>query len=142
VFNILEISEQEETVMRNFNLAVLEGRLVGDPELRYTQNGTALCRFSIANNHDYYKDDELQKEVSYIDVTTWAKLAEQCNEYLNKGSRVIINGRLRQSRWQDEDGGNHSKVGVVGNQVQFLDLKNGTGDDAPGTSDPDGDQLY
>jgi single-strand DNA-binding protein len=110
--------------MRNFNLAVLEGRLVGDPEIRYTQNGTALCTFSIANNSDYYRDDELQKEVNYLDVTTWAKLAEQCNEFLQKGKRVIVSGRLKQNRWQDDEGMNHSKIGVVGNQVQFLDLKN------------------
>jgi single-strand DNA-binding protein len=126
--------------MRNFNLAVLEGRLVGDPEIRYTQSGTALCRFSIANNHDYYRNDELQKEVSYIEVTTWAKLAEQCNEYLKKGNRVIVNGRLRQNRWQDDDGANHSKISIVGNQVQFLDLKNGEAADA--NTQPDGDQLY
>ena len=114
--------------MRNFNLAVLEGRLVGDPEIRYTQNGTALCRFSIANNNDYYKDEELQKQVSFVEVTTWAKLAEQCNEYLKKGSRIIVNGRLKQDRWQDDTGGNRSKISIVGNQVQFLDLKNGDGE--------------
>jgi single-strand DNA-binding protein len=126
--------------MRNFNLAVIEGRLVGDPEIRYTQSGTALCRFSIANNHDYYRNEELQKEVSFIEVTTWAKLAEQCNEYLKKGNRVIINGRLRQNRWQDDDGANHSKISIVGNQVQFLDLKNGEATDEGTQSD--GDQLY
>jgi len=111
--------------MKNFNLTVLEGRLVGDPEIRYTQNGTALCKFSIANNNDYYKDEELQKQVSFVDVTTWAKLAEQCSEHLKKGSRIIINGRLKQDRWQDDTGGNQSKISIVGNQVQFLDLKNG-----------------
>jgi single-strand DNA-binding protein len=122
--------------MRNFNLTVLEGRLVGDPEIRYTQNGTALCRFSIANNNDYYKDEELQKQVNFVDVTTWAKLAEHCNEYLKKGSRVIVNGRLKQDRWQDEGGGNRSKISIVGNQVQFLDLKNGDAEQTPE------DELY
>ena len=124
--------------MRNFNLTVLEGRLVGDPEIRYTQNGTALCKFSIANNNDYYKDEELQKQVIFVDVTTWSKLAEQCNEYLKKGSRIIINGRLKQDRWQDDNGGNRSKISIVGNQVQFLDLKNGDSE----TEETDGDELY
>lgn len=124
--------------MRNFNLTVLEGRLVSDPELRYTQNGTALCSFSIANNNDYYKDDELQKQVNFVDVTTWAKLAERCNEYLKKGNRIIINGRLKQDRWQDDNGGNRSKISIVGNQVQFLDLKNGDGE----SEKTDGDELY
>ena len=124
--------------MRNFNLTVLEGRLVSDPELRYTQNGTALCSFSIANNNDYYKDDELQKQVNFVDVTTWAKLAERCNECLKKGNRIIINGRLKQDRWQDDNGGNRSKISIVGNQVQFLDLKNGDGE----SEKTDGDELY
>jgi single-strand DNA-binding protein len=120
--------------MRNFNLTVLEGRLVGDPEIRYTQNGTALCKFSIANNHDFYRNEELQKEVSFFDVTIWAKLAEQCNEYLKKGSRIIVNGRLRQNRWQDDDGGNHSRIGIVGREVQFLDQKNGNENDESSSS--------
>jgi single-strand DNA-binding protein len=109
--------------MRNFNLAVLEGRLVDDPEIRYTQEGTALCSFSIANNHDFYRNDELQKEVNYFDVTTWAKLAELCNEYLRKGRRVIVNGRLKQGRWKDDSGATRSKISVIGNQVQFLDFR-------------------
>lgn len=109
--------------MRNFNLAVIEGRLTGDPELKYTQNGTAVCKFSVANNYAYYKDNELQEEVNYIDITTWAKLAEQCNEYLKKGRRVLINGRIRQSKWQDNEGVNHSKLSIIGNQVQFLDFQ-------------------
>ncbi|KPJ83031.1 MAG: hypothetical protein AMS17_18205 [Spirochaetes bacterium DG_61] len=111
--------------MRNFNLAIVEGRLTQDPELRYTQNGTAMCKFSIANNNAYYKDNELQEEVNFFDITTWSKLAEQCNEYLKKGRRVIINGRLRQSKWQDDEGANHSKLSIIGNQVQFLDSQNG-----------------
>ena len=102
----------------------------------HPQNGTALCKFSIANNNDYYKDEELQKQVSFVDVTTWAKLAEQCNEYLKKGSRIIVNGRLKQDRWQDDNGGNRSKIIIVGNQVQFLDLKNGDGEQTPE------DELY
>jgi len=109
--------------MRNFNLAVLEGRLTNNPELRYTQGGTAMCKFSIANNHAYYKDNELKEEVNFIDVTTWSKLADQCNEYLKKGRRVIVNGRLRQSKWEDDDGGKHSKISIVAYQVQFLDYQ-------------------
>ena len=109
--------------MRNFNLAVLEGRLVSDPEIRYTQDGTALCAFSIANNHSFYKENELQKEVSFFDVTTWGKLAELCNEYLKKGRRVIVNGRIKQSKWLDKDGAARTKTSIVGNQVQFLDYK-------------------
>lgn len=121
-------------MMRNFNLTVLEGRLVADPELRYTQNGNALCRFSIASNYSYYKGDDLQEEVSFFNVATWSKLAEQCNEYLKKGRRVLINGRLKQSKWQDEGGHPHSKIEVIGKQVQFLDLKNSNEEDSNGSA--------
>ena len=129
--------------MRNFNLAVLEGRLTSDPELRYTQGGTALCTFSIANNHSYYKEEELQEEVYYIDITTWAKLAEQCNEYLKKGRRVLVNGRLRQNKWQDQEGGKHSKISIIGNQVHFLDYQ-GQDDqlEKEGSILPDDEESY
>ena len=125
--------------MRNFNLAVLEGRLVNDPEMRQTQNGTMLCTFSIANNYSYYKDDELQEEVYFLDVTTWAKLAEQCSEYIKKGSRVLVNGRIRQSKWQDEDGITHSRITIVGYQVQFLDFKDSNDQNDKNDYDQDGD---
>jgi single-strand DNA-binding protein len=116
--------------MRNFNLVVLEGNLVSDPEIRSTQNGTALCTFSIASNYSFYKDEELQEEVYFLDVTVWAKLAELCNEHLKKGRRVIVNGRIKQSKWLDDDGGTHSKISIVGNQVQFLDFKDSQKDEA------------
>ena len=124
--------------MTTRNLAVVEGRLVGDPEIRYTQSGTALCRFSIANNCDYYKENELRKEVNFFDVTTWAKLAERCNEYLSKGRRVMVNGRLRHDRWQDDEGTTHSRVYIVGNGVRFLDRR----EDEDKTGGTDGDEPF
>jgi len=109
--------------MRNFNLVILEGRLVNDPEVRQLQNGISLCRFSVANNFSYYRDNELQEEVNFIEVNTFSKLAELCGEHLRKGSRVIVNGRIRQGKWQDNEGKQHSKISVTANQVQFLDFK-------------------
>jgi single-strand DNA-binding protein len=117
----------EALIMRNFNLAVLEGRLVSDPETRQTQNGTTLCTFSIASNYSYYREDELQEEVYFLDVTAWTKLAELCGEYLKKGSRVLVNGRIRQRKWQDEEGATHSRISIVAQQVQFLDFPEGDG---------------
>jgi len=109
--------------MKNFNLVVLEGRLVNDPEIRQLQNGTTLCRFSVANNFSYYRDDELQEEVNFIEVNAFSRLAEHCGEYLKKGSRVLVNGRIRQGKWQDSEGKQRSKITITANQVQFLDLK-------------------
>lgn len=92
------------------------GRLVRDPEIRYTQNGTAMARISIANN-----SIENKKEyVNYFDVNVWGKQAENCNQYLKKGSQVAISGTLRQNRWTDQTGQNRYKIEINANIVQFL----------------------
>jgi len=109
--------------MTNLNVAIIEGRLVKDPEIRYTQEGTALCRFSLANNFSYTSQNEIQNKVNFIEITTFSRLAEICSEYLKKGNRVIVNGKLRQKKWQDRDGINHSRVCINGEQVHFLDYK-------------------
>ncbi len=122
--------------MKNFNLAVVEGRLVDDPEMRYTQDGTAICKFYIANNYSYYKDDELQEEVNFFEISTFSKLAELCGEYLKKGKRVIINGRLKQNKWKDDNGANHSKISITGRQVQFLDKR-----ESPEEKEPEKEEI-
>ncbi len=105
--------------MNNLNSVLIEGNLVRDPELSYTPKGTAVCKFSVACNRAYKKDDELQKEVSYFDVDTWTRLAEVCAEYLKKGRGVRVVGRLKQDRWADTDGKPHSRVLIVAEHVEF-----------------------
>ena len=106
-------------MMNNLNSILLEGNLVADPELRYTPKGAAVCSFSVACNRFYKQEEELQKEVSYFDVTTWNRLAEVCNEYLTKGRGVRVVGRLKQDRWEDTEGKTRSKVHVVAEHVEF-----------------------
>ena len=91
------------------------GRLTRDPELSYTAGDKALCKFSIANN----RSSEAET-VSYFDVTTWDKTAQSCGQYLKKGRQVVIQGRLIQSRFQDKNGQNRSKVEINANTVQFI----------------------
>jgi len=105
--------------MNNLNSVLVEGNLVRDPELSYTQKGTAVCKFSVACNRAYKQDDQLQKEVSYFDVSTWTRLAEVCGEYLKKGRGVRVVGRLKQDRWADADGKAHSRVLIVAEHVEF-----------------------
>ena len=100
----------------DLNQVSLVGNLVRDPELSYTTGGTALCKFAIASNDDY-KD---RKNVSYIDITVWGKSGESCSKYISKGKRVAIMGKIRQDRWQNDQGQNRSKIGVTANFVQFL----------------------
>jgi single-strand DNA-binding protein len=106
-------------MMNNLNSILLEGNLVADPELRYTPKGAPVCSFSVACNRYYKQEEELQKEVSYFDVTTWNRLAEVCNEYLTKGRGVRVVGRLRQDRWEDQEGKTRSKVHIVAEHVEF-----------------------
>jgi single-strand DNA-binding protein len=105
--------------MNNLNSILLEGNLVADPDLRYTPKGAAVCSFCVATNRYFKKEEELQKEVSYFDVTTWNRLAEVCNEYLTKGRGVRVVGRLKQDRWEDAEGKTRSKVHVVAEHVEF-----------------------
>ena len=105
--------------MNNLNSILVEGNLVKDPELSYTSKGTAVCRFTVACNRAYKQDDQLQKEVSFFDVSTWTRLAEVCGEYLKKGRGVRVVGRLKQDRWTDTDGKPHSRVLIVAEHVEF-----------------------
>ena len=108
--------------MNNLNSILIEGNLVRDPELSYTAKGTAVCKFSLATDRFYKQEDEFQKEVSYFDVTTWAKLAEACQAQLKKGRGVRVIGRLKQDRWQNPEGDNRSKVHIVAEHVDFKPL--------------------
>ena len=105
--------------MNNLNSILLEGNLVADPELRYIPKGTPVCSFCVACNRYFKQEEELQQEVSYFDITTWNRLAEVCNEYLSKGRGVRVVGRLKQDRWEDQEGKTRAKVHIVAEHVEF-----------------------
>jgi single-strand DNA-binding protein len=105
--------------MNNLNSILIEGNLVRDPELAYTAKGTAVCKFTVACNRTWKQEEELQKEVSFFDVSAWTRLAEVCGEYLKKGRGVRVVGRLKQDRWTDPDGKGRSKVFIVAEHVEF-----------------------
>ena len=113
--------------MANFNKALLLGRLSRDPELRYTASGAAVCSFGLAVNHKYKSGEEWKTDVCFIEITAWAKQAENCAEYLKKGSAVFVEGRLNFQQWET-DGQKRSKHEVVAQSVQFLDKREGRGE--------------
>lgn len=101
----------------DINQVVLVGRLTRDPEYSVLKgNNTAICKFSIANSRGTQTPDA----VSYFDIVAFGKTAELCNQYLRKGKQVIITGRLKQNRFQDQNGQNRSKVEITADNVQFL----------------------
>lgn len=109
--------------MATLNKALLIGNLTRDPELRYTATGTAICEFSLAVNSKR-KDKasgEFIEEVSFFDVVAWAKTGELCAQYLKKGKLTLVEGHLKQDRWEDKQSGQkRSKVVLVAENVQFL----------------------
>ena len=109
---------------------ILIGRLTRDPEIRYTPAGTAVASFSLANSRTYAVTGEKKEQVSYFDCIAWSKLGEIITEYCKKGHRIAVEGRLQQSRWDDQDGKKRSKVEVVIENFQFLTGK-GQGDEYP-----------
>ena len=101
------------------------GNLTRDPELRQTPNGQNVVSFSLALNRSY-KDasGEWQEATDYIDVVAWAALAERVAQYLTKGRRCLVVGRLQSRSWE-QDGNKRSKVEVLANDVTFLDSRGG-----------------
>ncbi len=117
-----------------FNKIILIGNLTKDPEVRYTPQGTSVCNFRLAVNHRYKQGDELKKEVTFIDIVVFGKQADTCGQYLNKGSGVLVEGRLQERRWETEEGQKRSKYEIVAQSVRFLSRKTETSG-APGTAD-------
>ncbi len=110
---------------RSINQVIIMGNLTRDPELRQTPNGQSVCSFSLALNRSY-KDSsgEWQEATDYIDVVAWATLAERVAQYLSKGRRALVQGRLQSRSWE-QDGQKRSKVEVLANDVTFLDSRGG-----------------
>jgi len=108
--------------MNNLNSILIEGNLVKDPLLRSTTKGTQICTMRIASNRFYKQDNQapgFEKEVSFFDVETWAKLAEACHTKGHKGRGVRVVGRLKEDRWNSVDGKPHSRVTIVAEHVEF-----------------------
>jgi len=105
--------------MNSLNSVLIEGNVVRDPEKKELESGSKLCMFSVATNRYFNQDNEKKSEVSFFDVEVWNKTAELCLKTLSKGRGVRVVGRLKQDRWADKEGRNHSKVKVVGESVEF-----------------------
>lgn len=106
---------------RGLNKVLLIGRLGQEPEMRYTPSGKPLTKFQMAVNRSWTTaDGEKKTETEWFNVVAWGKLAEICNQYLAKGELIYIDGRLHTRYWQDEQGGNHSGVEVIAQEMIML----------------------
>lgn len=102
--------------MATKNSVQIEGNLVADVELKFLPNGSALAKFTIANNRNYKKGDEWLQKTGFFDVTAWAELAEDCAEILTKGIKVIVNGRLEYETWEGDEGKRH-KISITADDI-------------------------
>jgi len=105
--------------MNNLNSILIEGNMVRDPEYHTTPKGTPVCNFRLASNRYYRQENGYEKEVSFFDVETWAKLADTCSNFGKKGRGVRVVGRLKENRWVSNDGKPHSRIAIVAEHVEF-----------------------
>ena len=108
--------------MASYNKVILVGNLTRDPELRYTPSGTAVANLRLAVNRKFRdKAQQLKDETCFITAVVWSKQAETCNQYLHKGSSLLVEGRLQSRTWDDaQSGQKRSVVEVLAERVQFL----------------------
>ena len=104
------------------NVVALMGRLVYDPELKTTQNGTNVCSFRIAVDRSFTRQGE-ERKADFIDVTAWRQTAEFVSKYFQKGSMIAIEGSLQTRQCQDKNGNNRTATEVLASQVSFCGRK-------------------
>lgn len=120
------------------NRVVLIGRLVRDPELKYTPGtGTAVATFSIAVDRRFSKNG--QKEADFIRIVAWGKTAELVAQYMSKGRKIGVSGRIQTNSYETKDGEKRTSFDVVAEEVEFLDRASGNGS---GTRNNDADTGY
>ena len=100
------------------NVVAIMGRLVADPELRTTQNGTNVCSFRIACDRNFARQGE-QRQADFIDIVAWRQQAEFVSKYFQKGSLIAIEGSLQTRQYQDKNGNNRTAIEIVANNVNF-----------------------
>ncbi len=103
------------------NKVILIGNLGADPEIRYTQSGTPVASFTVATTERWKdKDGQQQEQTEWHRIVAWRRLAEICGEYLNKGSRVYIEGKLQTRKWQDQNGNDRYTTEIVAREMKML----------------------
>ena len=109
------------------NKVILIGNLDADPEIRYTQNGAPVATFRIATTERWKgQDGQMQEQTEWHQIVAWRRLAEICGEYLSKGSRVYVEGKLQTRKWQDQNGNDRYTTEIIAREMKMLSPK-GTG---------------
>jgi len=114
-----------------FNKVILVGNLTRDIELRYTQGGAGIANSAIATSRKFTQNGEKKEEVCFVDITFFGRSAEVANQYLRKGSKILVEGRLKFDQWVDQNGQKRSKHSVIVETMQMLDSRGDNQGSAP-----------
>lgn len=115
------------------NKVILIGNLGADPEIRYTQSGTAVATFRMATTEKFKgKDGQMQDQTEWHRIVAWARLAEICGEYLHKGSKIYIEGRLQTRKWTDQSGVEKYTTEIIAREMKMLSARGGSDQDSYG----------
>ena len=118
------------------NKMMVIGNLGRDPEMRYTPNGQAVTSFSVATNRKFTTSDgESREETEWFKVSAWGRLAETCNQFLTKGQKIYVEGRLRSRSYETRDGQTRFENEIVATDVRFLDRAGSKGEEFGGEPD-------
>ena len=105
----------------SLNKVILMGNLTRDPDTRSLPSGTTVCEFGLAMNRRFTSNGKDVDETCFVDVVVWGRSAENCRQFLEKGSQVLVEGRLKYDQWDDRNGGGkRSKLSVVAEQISFI----------------------
>ncbi|MEE4313920.1 MAG: single-stranded DNA-binding protein [Desulfofustis sp.] len=111
------------------NKAIIIGNLGADPEMRFTQSGAPVATFNVATTERWKDQSGAQQEsTEWHRIVAWRKLAEICGEYLHKGSKVYIEGKIQTRKWQDQSGNDRWTTEIVAREMKMLDRREGGGD--------------
>lgn len=114
------------------NKIILLGRLVADPDFKYTQNGKGVAQFTLAVDRPFAGQDG-KKEADFIPVILWGKTAEAAANYSSKGQRLLVEGRLQIRSYEAKDGSKRWATEVIGSSIEFIEKKESSGFDGMGT---------
>ena len=125
-----------------FNKIILVGNLTRDIELRYSQAGMGIANTAIATSHKFTQNGEKKEEVCFVDITFFGRSAEVANQYLRKGSKILVEGRLKLDSWVDQSGQKRSKHSVIVATMQMLDSKGDNQNGGYNQAPADGQDSY
>lgn len=125
--------------MASFNKVILIGNLTADPELKQTTSGVSVCRFSIAVQRRFGRNDQGQTPADFFNIVAWRQSAEFVARYFKKGRAILVCGQIQNDNWTDQQGVKHYSTSIVADEVSFVDSNR---EGAPATGGAQGDNQY